>query len=53
MSMAKRVFATVSDQLDKRLKERAEKEGRSVSDLVAYLLEREMESWNTTASQNN
>jgi predicted CopG family antitoxin len=52
MSMAKRVFATVSDQLEKRLKERAEKEGRSVSDLIAYLLEREMENWNTQSAES-
>ena len=45
MSVAKRVFATVSDQLADKLEARADKEGRSLSNLISYLLEREMEDW--------
>lgn len=43
--VAKKVFASVSDHLAKKLEERAEVEGRSLSNLISYLLEREMEEW--------
>ncbi|NEQ21631.1 MAG: hypothetical protein F6K28_20935 [Microcoleus sp. SIO2G3] len=45
MDMAKKVFASVSDQLAAKLEARAEEEGRSLSNLISYLLEREMEDW--------
>jgi phosphate uptake regulator len=47
LNVAKKVFASVSDQLSKKLEERAEAEGRSLSNLISYLLEREMEDWQT------
>lgn len=43
--VAKRVFASVSDQLAEKLDQRAEHEGRSLSNLIGYLLERTMEKW--------
>ncbi|MBW4473562.1 MAG: hypothetical protein KME45_24775 [Stenomitos rutilans HA7619-LM2] len=43
--VAKRVFASVSDQLADKLEKRAQIEGRSLSNLISYLLEREMEAW--------
>ena len=43
--LAKKVFASVSDVLAKKLDQRAEYEGRSLSNLISYLLEREMEDW--------
>ena len=43
--VAKRVFASVSDVLAEKLENRAEVEGRSLSNLISYLLEREMENW--------
>lgn len=43
--VAKRVFASVSDQLADKLEKRAQVEGRSLSNLISYLLEREMEAW--------
>ncbi|WP_204153700.1 hypothetical protein [Leptolyngbya sp. CCY15150] len=43
--MAKRVFASVSDALSSKLEQRANVEGRSLSNLISYLLEREMENW--------
>jgi len=43
--VAKRVFASVSDVLAEKLEVRAEVEGRSLSNLISYLLEREMEDW--------
>ena len=45
MSVAKKIFATVPDSLAKRLEDRADNEGRSVSSLAAYLLERAMDEW--------
>ena len=44
-SVSKKIFGVVSDGLAQRLDRRAETEGRSLSSLVAYLLERQMESW--------
>jgi len=44
-NVAKRIFASVSDALSAKLDRRAEVEGRSLSNLISYLLEREMESW--------
>ena len=43
--LAKKVFASVSDALAAKLDQRAAVEGRSLSNLISYLLEREMESW--------
>ena len=43
--VAKKIFASVSDQLANKLEKRAEVEGRSLSNLISYLLEREMEDW--------
>lgn len=43
--VAKKVFASVSDQLAEKLEKRSEIEGRSLSNLISYLLEREMEDW--------
>jgi hypothetical protein len=43
--VAKKVFASVSDQLAEKLEKRSEVEGRSLSNLISYLLEREMEDW--------
>ncbi|PSB33929.1 ribbon-helix-helix domain-containing protein [Stenomitos frigidus] len=43
--VAKKVFASVSDQLAEKLNKRAEGEGRSLSNLIGYLLEREMDDW--------
>lgn len=43
--VTKKVFASVSDQLAEKLEKRAEIEGRSLSNLISYLLEREMEDW--------
>jgi metal-responsive CopG/Arc/MetJ family transcriptional regulator len=43
--VAKKVFASVSDQLAEKLDKRAEIEGRSLSNLISYLLERAMEDW--------
>jgi hypothetical protein len=43
--VAKKVFASVSDQLAEKLNKRAEIEGRSLSNLIGYLLEREMDTW--------
>ena len=37
--MAKRIWATVPDAIEKYLQEWADKEGRSISNLCAYLLE--------------
>lgn len=45
LKMTKKVFASVSDQLAAKLEKRAETEGRSLSNLISYLLEREMEGW--------
>ncbi len=45
MTMAQRIFASVPDELGARLEKRAAEEGRSVSNLVSYLLERAMETW--------
>lgn len=45
MSVTKKVWGAVSDSLADRLNRRAEKEGRSLSSLVAYLLERVMEGY--------
>lgn len=50
MAVAKKVFGTIPDALEQRLKERAEAEGRSVSSLVSYLLEAGMEGWNPPQS---
>lgn len=44
-TVAKRVFASVSDALALKLDKRAAVEGRSLSNLISYLLEREMEDW--------
>lgn len=49
--VAKRVFASVSDQLADKLEKRAEVEGRSLSSLVGYLLERTMEDWQEPVKQ--
>ena len=43
--VAKKVFASVSDVLAAKLEARAKTEGRSLSNLISYLLEREMEEW--------
>jgi CopG-like RHH_1 or ribbon-helix-helix domain, RHH_5 len=45
VAVAKKVFASVSDQLANKLEKRAEVEGRSLSNLISYLLERSMETW--------
>jgi hypothetical protein len=42
MRAPKRICATVSWALAQRLEERADYEGRSVSNLVSYLLEKSM-----------
>lgn len=52
LKVAKKVFASVSDQLAKKLEERAEIEGRSLSNLISYLLEREMEDWQAPKKDN-
>lgn len=44
-AVSKKIFGVVSDGLAQRLDRRAETEGRSLSSLVAYLLERQMEGW--------
>lgn len=49
--MAKKVFASVSDQLAERLDKRASIEGRSLSTLISYLLERAMEEWEPEKSK--
>ncbi len=41
-TVARKVFASVPDQLASELQDWAEKQGRSVSSLIAYLLERGM-----------
>ena len=43
--MASKVWATVSDQLARKLEVRATEEGRSKSDLISYLLETTMSAW--------
>lgn len=50
--VAKRVFASVSDQLADKLEKRAQVEGRSLSNLISYLLEREMETWQPPTKEN-
>ncbi len=50
--VAKKVFASVSDQLAEKLEKRAETEGRSLSNLISYLLEREMEDWHPPKKDN-
>ena len=45
MKVAKRVFASVSDILAEKLNKRADDEGRSLSSLISYLLEKSMEDW--------
>ena len=45
MTVTKKVFASVSDQLADKLDRRAAIEGRSLSNLISYLLERAMENW--------
>jgi phosphate uptake regulator len=45
VKVAKKVYSTVSDQLAEKLEKRAEQEGRSLSNLISYLLERDMEDW--------
>lgn len=50
--VAKKVFASVSDQLANKLEKRAEEEGRSLSNLISYLLERAMEDWNPDQSKD-
>ena len=49
MTVAKKLFTTVPDDLAKRLQERADEEGRTVSNLLAYLAERGMEDWQSKA----
>jgi metal-responsive CopG/Arc/MetJ family transcriptional regulator len=49
--VAKKVFASVSDQLAEKLDKRAEIEGRSLSNLISYLLERVMEDWEPSEKQ--
>ncbi len=44
-AVSKKIFGVVSDGLAQRLERRADSEGRSLSSLVAYLLERQMEGW--------
>ncbi len=51
MAMAKKVFATVSDVVGKKLEQRADEEGRSLSNLISYLLERSMEEWEPSRTQ--
>ena len=51
-TVAKRVFASVSDALSLKLERRAEVEGRSMSNLISYLLEREMEDWRPPIKQD-
>lgn len=50
--VAKKVFASVSNQLGEKLEKRAEIEGRSLSNLISYLLEREMEDWKPPKQDN-
>lgn len=45
MKVAKKVFASVSDTLAEKLNKRADDEGRSLSSLISYLLEKSMEEW--------
>ena len=53
MTVAKKIFSTVSDSLAKRLDERAALEGRSGSSLVAYLLEKAMDDWDELRRSEN
>ena len=43
--MAKKVWASLADKIAIALEQRAEEEGRSRSDLIAYLLEDAMKQW--------
>lgn len=52
MTVAKKLFTTVPDELAERLRIRAEEEGRTVSNLLAYLSERGMEDWEPRKKQN-
>jgi CopG-like RHH_1 or ribbon-helix-helix domain, RHH_5 len=49
--VAKKIFASVSDQLAEKLEKRAAIEGRSLSNLISYLLERMMEDWEPEKKQ--
>jgi len=51
VKVAKKVYSTVSDQLAEKLEQRAEQEGRSLSNLINYLLERHMEDWQPQAKE--
>jgi len=42
LDVPKRLFATVPDYVAEALERRAQREGRSVSNLVAFLLEQEV-----------
>ena len=50
-TVAKKLFTTVPDDLAKRLQDRANEEGRTVSNLLAYLAERGMEDWQPKPKQ--
>jgi len=43
--LATKVWASIPDRLAEKLEARAAAEGRSRSDLISYLLERAMETW--------
>lgn len=45
MTVAKKVFAMLPDQLEERLRERAKVEGRSLSNLISFLVEMGMHEW--------
>ena len=51
MTVAKKLFTTVPDDLATRLEVRAKNEGRTVSNLIAYLAERGMERWELEMQQ--
>ena len=51
--VAKKIFSTVSDQLAEKLEKRAEQEGRSLSNLISYLLERDMEDWQPQSKEQS
>ena len=51
MMVAKKLFTTVPDSLAERLQQRADEEGRTVSSLLAYFAERQMEEWEPRKSK--
>lgn len=51
VKVAKKLFTTVPDALAERLQQRADEEGRTVSSLLAYFAERQMEEWEAQKSK--